>query len=266
MSKNFHNLPLEEKESLPLSLASKNRLLAELLATADTREHLRPHLKIVTLERNQVLYEQGDTIDYVYFPIDSVVSSLAIMEDGATVETLMVGQEGLVGISAVMGSGVSRQWLWVLISGTAIQLEAKYLDTVFVRNENALKSLLRFYRSTISQISQRCVCNTRHTVMDRLCCWLLMLHDRIGDSNLRLTQEIIASRLGARRAGITVAAGVLQAMHAIEYRRGQLHITDREVLEHTACECYTTMKNDYRFTPPPPPRWGRSFDLLTVDK
>jgi CRP-like cAMP-binding protein len=250
MSKNFHNLPLEEKESLPLSLASKNRLLAELLATADTREHLRPHLKIVTLERNQVLYEQGDTIDYVYFPIDSVVSSLAIMEDGTTVETLMVGQEGLVGISAVMGSGVSRQWLWVLISGTAIQLEAKYLDTVFVRNENALKSLLRFYRSTISQISQRCVCNTRHTVMDRLCCWLLMLHDRIGDSNLRLTQEIIASRLGARRAGITVAAGVLQAMHAIEYRRGQLHITDREVLERAACECYTIMKNDYRFTPP----------------
>ena len=250
MSKNLHIWPVEEKESLPLSLASKNRLLAELLATAGAKEHLGPHLKLVTLERNQVLYEQGDTIDYVYFPIDSVVSSLAIMEDGTTVETLMVGHEGLVGISAVMGSGISRQWLWVLVSGTAIQLEAKYLDPVVVRNENALKALLRFYRSTITQVSQRCVCNTRHTVMDRLCCWLLMLHDRIGDSNLRLTQEMIASRLGARRAGITVAAGVLQAMHAIEYRRGQLHINEREVLEHAVCECYATMKMIFANPPP----------------
>ena len=86
--------------------------------------------------------------------------------------------------------------------------------------------------------------------MDRLCCWLLMLHDRIGDGNLRLTQEVIASRLGARRAGITVAAGTLQAMHGIEYRRGQLHITDRTVLERVVCECYDVMSGDFRFTPP----------------
>src|SRR6185369_16113452 len=113
-----------------------------------------------------------------------------------------------------------------------------------------LKALMRFYRSTITQVSQRCVCNTRHTVLDRLCCWLLMLHDRIGDSNLRLTQEVIASRLGARRAGITVAAGLLQSMHAIEYRRGQLHITDREVLEQAVCECYTIMRSPFGSSPP----------------
>lgn len=248
MSKNLQMSPVEERDSLPLNLASRNRLLAELLITAEAKDFLSPHLKIVTLERNQVLYEQGDTIEYVYFPIDSVISSLAIMEDGTTMETLMVGNEGLAGISAILGSGISRQWLWVLISGAAVQLEAKFLDTLFLRNENALKSLLSFYRSTITQISQRCVCNTRHTVMDRLCCWLLMLHDRVGDSNLRLTQEMIASRLGARRAGITVAAGVLQAMRALEYRRGQLHVTDREMLERAACECYTTMRNEFRFT------------------
>jgi CRP-like cAMP-binding protein len=250
MSKSLQIASVEERDSLPLSLASKNRLLAELLTTAEAREYLVPNLKIVTLERNQVLYEQGDTMEFVYFPIDSVVSSLAIMEDGTTLETVMVGQDGLVGISAILGSGISKQWLWVLVSGAAIQLEAKILDTLFVRSEHALKSLLAFYRSTITQISQRCVCNTRHTVMDRLCCWLLMLHDRVGDSNLRLTQEIIASRLGARRAGITVAAGVLQAMHAIEYRRGQLHILEREVLERAACECYTNMRNEFRFKPP----------------
>lgn len=264
MSKNLQMSPVEERDLLPLNLASKNRLLAELLTTAEAKEFVGPHLKIVTLERNQVLYEQGDTIEYIYFPIDSAVSSLAIMEDGTTLETLMVGQEGLVGISAILGSGISRQWLWVLISGSALQLEAKYLDALFLRNENALKSLLRFYRSTITQISQRCVCNTRHTVMDRLCCWLLMLHDRVGDSNLRLTQEIIASRLGARRAGITVAAGVLQAMKAIEYRRGQLHITDREVLERAVCECYTIMRAELRFTPPPIPK--NSLGFLAINK
>jgi CRP-like cAMP-binding protein len=250
MSKNLLMSPVENMEPPPLGIGSKNRLLAELLTTAEARDLIVPHLKVVTLERNQVLYEQGDTIEHVYFPVDSAVSSLAIMEDGTTLETLMVGNDGLVGISAILGSGISRQWLWVLVAGTAIQLDAKFLDALFLRNEHALKSLLRFYRSTITQISQRCVCNTRHTVMDRLCCWLLMLHDRVGDSNLRLTQEIIASRLGARRAGITVAAGALQAMHAIEYRRGQLHITEREVLERTACECYTIMRDEVRFRAP----------------
>jgi len=231
-------------DSFSIDLAQRNQLLAQLLRNPETRELLLPHLKAVSFERNQVLYEQGDTVEYVYFPIDSVVSNLAIMEDGTTIETLMVGCEGVVGISTLLGSGVSRQWLWVLISGAALQLDAQYLDAVFVKHEDALKALLQFYRSTITQVSQRCVCNTRHTVLDRLCCWLLMVHDRVGDSDLRLTQEMIASRLGARRAGITVAAGVLQTMHGIEYRRGQLHIKDREVLERVVCECYTIMRNE----------------------
>lgn len=244
-----HELLIGENE-LVSSPAATNKLLRQWLATPDAGEYLLPHLRILSLERNQVLYEQGDSIEFVYFPIDAVVSSLAIMEDGTTLETSMVGPEGLVGISAILGSGVSRQWLWVLSSGTALQLEAKLLDKLCLNNEVALKSLLRFYRSMITQVSQRCVCNTRHTVMDRLCCWLLMLHDRIGGENLRLTQEMIASRLGARRAGITVAAGTLQAMHAIEYRRGQLHITDRDVLERVVCECYELMRSDFNSPPP----------------
>jgi CRP-like cAMP-binding protein len=241
---------LAEGNDVVSTLAARNHLLAQWLATPEVNELLLPHLRVVSVDRNQVLYEHGDKIDFLYFPIDSVVSSLAIMEDGITLETSMVGPEGLVGISAILGSGRSRQWLWVLVSGTAFQLDAKLVDRLCLDNEFALKSLLRFYRSMIAQVSQRCVCNTRHTVMDRLCCWLLMLHDRVGDANLRLTQEVIASRLGARRAGVTVAAGTLQAMHAIEYRRGQLYITDRDVLEHAVCECYQIMKNDFGFTPP----------------
>jgi len=246
----------------PVALAQKNVLLADFLTSAESRDLLIPHLKLVSLERNQVLYEQGDTIDLIYFPIDSVVSSLVIMEDGVTIETSMVGPEGMLGVSAILGSGKSRQWLWVLVDGAAIQLEARILDKLLVQSESALKEFLRFYRLLITQTSQRSVCNTRHTVMDRLCCWLLMLQDRVGNGNLRLTQEVIASRLGARRAGVTVAAGMLQAMKVIEYRRGQLHIIDREVLERTVCECYPIMRNESRFVPPP----TLLFRVFTIDK
>ena len=165
----------------------------------------------------------------------------------------MVGRESVVGVSTILGSGLSRQWVWVTVGGSAVQLNAKLLDRLFVQNEVALKALLRCYRLLITQVSQRCVCNTRHTIMERLCCWLLMIHDRVGDNNLSLTQEMIASRVGARRAGITVAAGMLQAMKAIEYRRGHLHINDRSVLERTVCECYNIMSAKLGFIPPPKP-------------
>ena len=241
MSSHLQSL-LDKKEILTSSIASRNTLLAELLTVPGTSNYLLPELRIVPLSVNQVLYEQNDKIDFVYFPLDSVVSSLAIMEDGTTVETSMVGREGLVGISAILGSGVSRQWIWVSISGSAIQLEARLLDRLFVENETSLRALLKAYRGLITQVSQRCVCNTRHSIVERLCGWLLMVHDRVGGDNLKLTQEMIASRVGARRAGITVAAGMLQEMKAIEYRRGQLHIRDRDLLERAVCECYTIMR------------------------
>lgn len=249
MSTNIEDLTRNTQDFLSGNLTNKNRLFTQLLATAEGRNLCPAHAKLVSLERNQVLYEQSDAIESVYFPLDSIVSSLAIMEDGTTLETSMVGYEGLVGISAILGRGISRHWHWVSISGHALQLDARLLDRVFLQSEDALKSLLQFYRSLMTQMSQRCVCNTRHTVLERLCCWLLMVHDRVGGGDLRLTQEMIASRLGARRAGITVAAGVLQAMRAIDYRRGQLHITDRGVLESTVCECYAIMRNEFRFNP-----------------
>ena len=233
----------DRKDILTSSVASRNELLRELLSASG---NLLPELRVVPLVVNQVLYELGDHIDHVYFPLDSVASGLAIMEDGTTIETSMVGREGMIGISAVLGSGRSRQWIWVTVGGNAIQLEAKYLDKLFVQNEIALKALLKYYRSIVTQVSQRCVCNTRHTILERLCCWLLMVHDRVGGNNLSLTQEMIASRVGARRAGITVAAGMLQDMHGIAYRRGQLHIQNREVLVRAVCECYNIMRGDFK--------------------
>jgi CRP-like cAMP-binding protein len=257
-----HNLPtLLPEKLLTSTIASRNELLRELLGIPNDSTHLLSELRTVSLTVNQVLYEQGDKIDVVYFPLDALVSGLAIMEDGTTIETSMVGHEGLVGISTVLGSGVSRQWMWVTIGGHALQLDAKFLDRLFVQNEIAIKALLKCYRSLVTQVSQRCVCNTRHTILERLCCWLLMVHDRVGGNKLSLTQEMIASRVGARRAGITVAAGMLQDMGAIEYRRGQLQIANREVLEHAVCECYAFIQSEFKRSPPP-----RLFSFFTVNK
>lgn len=242
MSTSLQNFLPDKNKMLASSMAQRNELLAKLVSIPNVSNDLMSELRVVTLSVNQVLSEQGDHIDYVYFPIDSVASGLAIMEDGTTMETSMVGREGLVGISTILGSGRSRQWVWVTIGGNALQLDSRFLDRIFVQNETALKALLKCYRTLVAQISQRCVCNTRHTIMERLCCWLLMIHDRVGQANLNLTQEMIASRVGARRAGITVAAGMLQELGAIEYRRGRLHIVDRLVLEQVVCECYLHMR------------------------
>ena len=249
----FQPLLPDRKDLLTTSIASKNELLKELLALPGIGPDLLQEMRVVSFSVNQVLYEQGDKIEYLYFPLDSVASGLAIMEDGTTLETAMVGRESVVGVSTILGSGLSRQWVWITVPGQAIQLDSRLLDKLLVQNEVALKAFLKCYRLLITQVSQRCVCNTRHTIMERLCCWLLMIHDRAGGNNLNLTQEMIASRVGARRAGITVAAGALQAMKAIEYRRGQLHITDREVLERAACECYKVISSEWQFLPPPTP-------------
>ena len=222
---------------------SQNRLLNHLLA-ADI-DFLLPQIRIVRLSFNDIIYEYGDPIDEVYFPLDSIVSNLAIMEDGTTIEISLVGREGVLGLSALLGGGVARHWSRMCIGGSLARLSASALEHTFLSNENTLKHIMHGYSSLITQVSQRAVCNARHTVLERLACWLLLIHDRVGGNNLKLTQEAIASRLGARRAGITVAAGMLQSNGAIEYRRGQLYIRDRERLEQAVCECYSVLKADF---------------------
>ena len=242
-SKVPHSIFSERAQGVRVAVpTSQNRLLSRLLE-ADA-EFLLPQIRIVRLSFNDTIHEYGDSIDDVYFPLDSVVSSLAIMEDGTTIEISMVGKEGVVGLSALLGGPSSRHWTRMCIGGSLARLSTSALEHTFVSKESALKYIMHSYSSLITQVSQRAVCNARHTVLERLSCWLLMIHDRVGGENLRLTQEAIASRLGARRAGITVAAGTLQSIGAIEYRRGQLHIKDRLGLEQAVCECYPNMKTE----------------------
>src|ERR1700741_396934 len=142
MSGKLHPIIPDQKNLLTSTIASQNELLGLLLRSPEMTNFLLPELKVVNFNVNQVLYEAGDSVDYVYFPLNSIVSGLAIMEDGTTLETSMVGREGIVGISAVLGSGRSRQWVWVSISGVALQLRARLLDEVLVGSETALKALL----------------------------------------------------------------------------------------------------------------------------
>jgi CRP-like cAMP-binding protein len=230
--------------SKSLDALTGNFLLSNL--PAEVRELMLAHLEPVELRSNEIIYQSEDYINHVYFPVDAVVSGLAIMMDGATTEIAMTGREGLVGIAAIIGGGHAQHWTRVQVEGTALRMKTEEMDRLFHEYAAVQQTMLRAYRALITQISQRAVCNARHTVMQRLCCWLLMIHDRVGSNDLAMTQEIIAGRLGARRAGITVAAGTLQNMRAISYGRGRIRIDDREALESTVCECYLVHEKEFK--------------------
>jgi CRP-like cAMP-binding protein len=230
--------------SNPQDISRGNFLLSSLPAAA--QERLLPHLETVELKSNEVLYQTEACINHVYFPLDAVVSGLAIMMDGATTEIVMTGREGMVGIMGVISGGRAQHWTRVQVAGTALRMKTEEMASLFHADQIVLRAVLSAYRSMIAQISQRAVCNARHTLRQRLCCWLLMIHDRVGRADLALTQEIMASRLGGRRAGVTVAAGALQGMRAIKYSRGRIHIEGRAAIESAACECYAVQAREFK--------------------
>lgn len=229
--------------SARISLPGANNLLSALISGSTGLRF--ENFEVVRFRFNDPIFEHGDQLTHLYFPIDSVLSSLAIMEDGTTIEISMIGKNEVAGLAAVLGGGEARHWTRCTVAGSAARAPAKLVIRSFADSNDAQKTLLGAYRSLITQVSQRAVCNARHTVLERLSCWLLMLHDRVGNQNLRLTQEAIASRVGARRAGITVAAHMLQSAGGIAYHRGQIHIAHRETLETAACECYALLKAEF---------------------
>jgi CRP-like cAMP-binding protein len=228
----------------PLTLV-KNRFLASL--PEKEFELLLPYLKHVHLPEGYTLYGQNDLVKQVYFPLTCVLSAVTIMNDGATVEVSLLGHENVAGSMTVFGEHRARNWTRVLIPGDAFQMPTSTLRELFRQHENLQAGLMRCYRMNIAQVSQRAVCSCRHTIMQRLCCWLLMVHDRVGTDDFPSTQDVIAGRLGARRAGITQAAGMLQSMGAIRYHRGKIHIADRSLIERAACECYLTYKDEFEW-------------------
>ena len=192
-----------------------------------------------------VLYESGDAMRHVYFPTTSIVSLLYVMENGASAEIAIVGNEGIVGISLFMGGETTPSRAIVQSAGEAYRVPGQLLKDEFYRAGPLQRLLLRYTQALITQMAQTAVCNRHHSVDQQLCRWLLMSLDRLASNELSMTQELIANMLGVRREGVTEAAGKLQKLGLIHYNRGHIRVLDRTRLEQAACECYVVVKKEF---------------------
>jgi len=223
-----------------------NPLSNQLLSALPDAEWDRwgPQLEVVDLSLGQVLYESGATLAHVYFPTTAIVSLLYVMENGASAEIAVVGNEGIVGISLFMGGESTPSRAVVQSAGKGYRLPAAVIKDEFNRPP-VLHLLLRYTQALITQMAQTAVCNRHHSLDQQLCRWLLLSLDRLQGSELHMTQELIANMLGVRREGVTEGALKLQHAGLISYSRGRIKVLDRPGLEGRTCECYAVVKKEY---------------------
>ncbi|WGV27488.1 Crp/Fnr family transcriptional regulator [Halotia branconii] len=222
-------------------LALHNRLLASL-PTAEY-QRLRPHLEPVSLLLGQELYQMGEPITHVYFPLKALVSLISSV-DGSATEFGLIGNEGMVGISALLGGDFTISRAIVQVADGAIRINAQVLKTEFDRGGVLQKQLFLYLQLFLTQTVQNAACQAHHRIEQRLARWLLSIQDQLQQNNLFLTQKYIAELLGTRRATITEAAGHLQQAGMIHYKRGEITILDRPALEQTACSCYALLRRE----------------------
>src|SRR6266436_2472009 len=208
----------------------RNHLLAALPAV-DYEQRLLPHLEPVPLDLGWAVYESGSQQGYVYFPTNSIVSLLYVMQDGSSAEIAVVGNEGVVGIALFMGGESTPSRAVVQSAGHGYRLRASVLQTEFGQGGDLQHLLLRYTQALITQMAQTAVCNRHHALEQQLCRWLLLSLDRLPANELVMTQELIANMLGVRREGVTEAAGNLQKARLINYSRGHITVLDRPKLE-----------------------------------
>ena len=192
----------------------------------------------------EALYESGGRLQHVYFPTTSIVSLLYVLEDGASAEIAVVGNEGILGIALFMGGETTPSRAVVQSAGFGYRLKAQILKQEFNRAGPVMHLLLRYTQALITQMTQTAVCNRHHSVEQQLCRWLLLSLDRLSSDALTMTQELIANMLGVRREGVTEAAGNLQRLGLIRYARGRIEVLDRPGLEKAVCECYAVVKKE----------------------
>jgi CRP-like cAMP-binding protein len=220
----------------------KNQLLAAL-PDAEWQRWL-PQLEAVEMPLGQVLAESGRALDHVFFPISTIVSLLYVMENGASAEIAVVGNEGIVGISLFMGGESTPSRAVVQSAGMGFRLKAQVMMNEFNRAGPVMHLLLRYTQALITQMAQTAACNRHHSLDQQLCRWLLLSLDRLEGSDLVMTQELIANMLGVRREGVTEAALSLQEAGLIRYARGRITVLDRSGLEQRSCECYAVVKKE----------------------
>ncbi len=217
-----------------------NHLLASLPAIV--RQRLLPSLELCALPLGQVLYESGEPIRHVYFPIDSIVSLLYVTVEGNSAEISVVGNDGVVGVALFMGATSSHTRAVVQSAGSGYRLATQAVMLEFDRHTELMMLVLRYTQALMTQMAQTAVCNRHHSLEQQLCRWLLLAMDRLSSRELLMTQELIANMLGVRREGVTEAAGRLQRSGLIEYSRGHIRVLDRQRLEQLSCECYRVVK------------------------
>jgi CRP-like cAMP-binding protein len=223
---------------------SVNQLLAALPVSEYQR--LLPQLQPVQLTEREILYQSQETIRYAYFPEQGLISLLTILENGAAIEVGLVGHKGVVGLPAILGSDSSLYSAMVLIAGSAMRLEVEILKQEFNRGEELQRLLLLYTQARLTQVMQNAACYSQHLIEQRLARLLLSVHDCLDQEQFALTQELIATMLGVRRAGVTKAANNLQKAGIIRYRRGNITIINRAALEAASCECYSAIKTEFQ--------------------
>ncbi len=208
-------------------------------------DYLAPHLQLIRVKPEEVIYRAQETIKFVYFPTTSMLSWIGVTEAGERIEVGVVGWEGMVGIPELLGYETSPYGVEVELPGELYRIGVKEFKQEFNRL-NSIHSLLFCYTYTaLTQLAQSSVCGRFHTVEERLCRWLLMAHDRSDSDELLLTQEILAGMIGARRPAVSIVTGTLQRAGLIGNRRGKITIFDRPGLEDAACECYHIIRDAF---------------------
>jgi CRP-like cAMP-binding protein len=225
-----------------LPTPQRNHFLAAL--SDEVRTRLFPDLSPVSLPFGSVLKEPGSSLRHVYFPVDAIVSLVCVLENGAATEVAQVGYEGLIGVTSCMDGLSTPNRAVVTSAGFAYRLPEKRFKEEIDRYGEALRLLLRYTQSLMTQMAQAAVCNRHHSIDRQLCRWFLSALDRLPGRNLKLSHETIAHLLGVRREGVSEAAGKLQKLGAIEYRHGHVTVLDRGKLEQLSCECYAVVRKE----------------------
>jgi CRP-like cAMP-binding protein len=223
-----------------------NRVLASL--PPKSYQRLRAQLEPVILTFGQILYEPGETIRQVYFPVDCLISLLTAVDKRRTLEVGMVGNEGMAGMPVVLGVDASGVRALVPSAGKALRMSAMRFRVAFDRDQPLQQALFRYAHALMAQISQTAACNRFHSAEARLARWLLMTRERVGSDNFPLTHEFLAHMLGLRREGVTAAASALKRRELIGYSRGQIQILDVRGLKASTCSCYQAVNTVYQLT------------------
>lgn len=225
------------------SVLLKNYLIAALPKAEIAR--LEQKFEKVSFKLGHVLYETGDMMDYAYFPTTAIISLLYVMENGATAEIGIVGNDGLIGVSLFMGGDTTTSRAIIQSAGEAVRMSVAEVKAEFKRGGVFQELLLRYTQAMMTQISQTAVCNRLHNVDQQLCRWILLSHDRLDDDRLVMTHDLISNMLGVRREGVTIAAQKLAKRKLITNDRGTITVIDRQGLENAVCECYKVVNDEY---------------------